>query len=196
VYGFQVVNHVITPSAQNLLMIDATNDVTLVFDFGASLGGEGGVATYGIQAEEDALWPAINSFVSFSEVTPPPPPAWTDLGSGLAGTAGVPALAGTGSLEAGSPGSLALTAAKPSSVAMLFVSLSSSPVSFKGGTLLAVPQLLLVPLSTGASGALALGFTWPPGVPAATALWFQYAIEDAAAVGGVALSNGLKALTP
>ena len=71
VYGFQVSNYTMNPPAQNLLMIDTGNDVTLVFNFGASLGGEGGVATYGIQAEEDALWPAINSFVSFAAVSVP-----------------------------------------------------------------------------------------------------------------------------
>ncbi|MFO0875682.1 MAG: hypothetical protein U0575_17185 [Phycisphaerales bacterium] len=70
VYGFQVSNYTIAPSAQNLLMIDADNDVTLVFNFGASLGGEGGVATYGIQAEEDALWPAVNTFVSYTAILP------------------------------------------------------------------------------------------------------------------------------
>jgi hypothetical protein len=73
VYGFQVSNYKINPSAQNLLMMDAGNDVTLVFDFGASLGGEGGVATYGIQAEEDALWPAVNTFVSFTAMPVPEP---------------------------------------------------------------------------------------------------------------------------
>jgi PEP-CTERM motif len=70
-YGFQVSNYTMNPQTQNLLMIDASNDVTLVFNFGASLGYEGGVATYGIQAEEDALWPAINSFVSFSAASLP-----------------------------------------------------------------------------------------------------------------------------
>jgi hypothetical protein len=70
-YGFQVSNYAINPASQNLLMIDSSGDVTLVFNFGASLGYEGGVATYGIQAEEDALWPAINSFVSFRAVSLP-----------------------------------------------------------------------------------------------------------------------------
>lgn len=72
VYGFQVSNDTITPNAQNLLMIDAGNDVTLVFNFGAGLCGECGVATYGIMAEEDALWPAVDSFVSYAMVPPVP----------------------------------------------------------------------------------------------------------------------------
>ena len=32
--------------------------------------------------------------------------------------------------------------------------------------------------------------------PAMTSIYFQYAIQDAAAVKGVALSNGLKGITP
>ncbi|HVT27606.1 MAG TPA: PEP-CTERM sorting domain-containing protein [Lacipirellulaceae bacterium] len=71
VYGFQISNYVLSPPSQNLLMSDSGGDVTLLFNFGAGLCGECGVATYGIQGEEDALWPAVNSFVSFSIVSAP-----------------------------------------------------------------------------------------------------------------------------
>jgi phosphatidylinositol-3-phosphatase len=123
-------------------------------------------------------------------------PTWTDLGSGLAGVAGVPSLVGTGTLAAGSAGSLALTAANPSAAALLFVSLASSPVAFKGGTLVAFPSLVTVPLVTQADGTLLLPFTWPAGVPSATPLWFQDAISDPAAIHQVALSDALMATTP
>ncbi|MFO0837125.1 MAG: hypothetical protein U1D55_01255 [Phycisphaerae bacterium] len=73
VYGFQVSNYTISPAQQNLLMMDAGADVTLVFNFGASAGYQGGVATYGIMGEEDALWPAVNTSVSFSIVSIPCP---------------------------------------------------------------------------------------------------------------------------
>jgi hypothetical protein len=92
VYGFLVSNRTINPAAQNLLMRDAGNDVTLVFNFGASLSQEGGVATYGIQGEEDALWPAVNSFVSFTVVTVPEPGTGALFGmaaAGLLGAAGM-----------------------------------------------------------------------------------------------------------
>ncbi len=121
---------------------------------------------------------------------------WSSLGSGLAGVSGVPGLTGSGTLAAGSSGSLSLIAAKPSAPVLLFVSASSSPVPFKGGTLVAFPYLVTVPLSTSGSGALLLPFTWPSGLPAATTVVFQYAVQDAAAVKGVALSNALQALTP
>jgi hypothetical protein len=123
-------------------------------------------------------------------------PTWANLGGGLAGVGGVPQLAGTGTLVGGSAGSLSLTSAKPSSPALLFLSLTSTPAPFKGGVLVPVPPLLTVNLATNASGGIALPFTWPSGVPAATSLYFQYAIQDAAAINGVALSNALKAVTP
>jgi uncharacterized delta-60 repeat protein len=125
-----------------------------------------------------------------------PPSAWTDLGAGLAGVAGVPALSGAGALAAGSAGSLSLESAAPSAPALLFVALASAPVPFKGGTLVAFPFVLAAPLGTDAGGALLLPFTWPAGVPAATSLWFQFAVQDAVALKGVALSNALKGVTP
>ncbi len=122
--------------------------------------------------------------------------SWTQLGSGLAGVAGVPQLTGTGTLTSGSANTLSLTSARPSSPAMLFVSLSSVPTPFYGGTLVTFPPALSMPLTTNASGALLIPFTWPTGVPSGTTFFCQFAIQDAAAVKGVALSNGLKGLAP
>jgi hypothetical protein len=77
VYGFQVSHYTIDPSAQDLLMVDAGKQVTLVFNFGAA----SGAATYGIQAGADALWPAPpNSFVSFSAVPEPATGMLTSVG--------------------------------------------------------------------------------------------------------------------
>ena len=70
------------------------------------------------------------------------PSPWTGLGSGLAGVAGLPQLTGVGDLVAGTPGSLALVDAAPAAPAVLFISASSTPTAFKGGTLLTVPILL------------------------------------------------------
>jgi hypothetical protein len=123
-------------------------------------------------------------------------PVWTDLGSGLAGTAGVPQLSGTGTLLGGSSGTINLTLAKPSTACQLEVSLVSLPAPFKGGVLVAFPPLIGIPLGTLPDGTLPLPFVWPVGLPSGTNLWFQYLISDAAAVKGVALSNGLKATTP
>jgi hypothetical protein len=123
-------------------------------------------------------------------------PVFSQVGAGLAGINGVPHLAGTGTLAAGSAGSLSLTSARPSSAAVLFMSLASAPAPFKGGTLIPVPSLLTVSLFTNGSGGIVLPFVWPAGMPSETSIYFQYAIQDAAAVQGVALSNGLKGVTP
>jgi hypothetical protein len=121
---------------------------------------------------------------------------WKNLGFGLAGIAGVPSLEGIGSLVAGGSCALELANACPAAACALFASLSSMPAAFKGGTLVPVPPLLSLAMTTLADGTLPLAFTWPAGVPAGTSFWFQYAISDVAAVQRVALSNAVKATTP
>jgi hypothetical protein len=125
-----------------------------------------------------------------------PAGTWTHLGFALPGYLGkYPILIGSGSLVGGASGTLALTQAIISAPAVLFVSVASAPVPFKGGTLVPVPFALTVPLVT-VSGGLTLPFTWPTGIPSGTSFWFQYAISDPSAVHGVALSNAVKAVTP
>jgi hypothetical protein len=119
---------------------------------------------------------------------------WTDLGHALAGTLGAPTLAGAGELVAGTPGSIRLSNAAALAPAALFVSLQSQPQPFKGGLLVPLPPLLMLPLPTGPSGTLELNFTWPVGVPTGTAIYLQMAIHDAGAPADVALSNALKGM--
>jgi hypothetical protein len=124
------------------------------------------------------------------------PDPWTDLGSGLAGVSGIPQLAGAGDLVAGTPGSLALAAAAPSAPCALFLSTANTPTPFKGGTLLTVPILFTLPLATDSLGGILLPWSaWPSGL-SGVSLFFQFGIQDAAAVKGVALSNALGADVP
>ena len=118
---------------------------------------------------------------------------WFPLGCDTPG-ASAPLLNGSGPMEGGSAGKLALSAAKPSSLSVLFVSLASNPAPFKGGLLVAFPPVFQVPLFTGPGGALTLHFTWPHGVPAGLPLFFHQAIVDPAAPQGVALSTSLKSV--
>jgi hypothetical protein len=121
---------------------------------------------------------------------------WTDLGSGLTGATGIPALEGSGTLVAGSSGSLLLSIAAPSAPAILFISFASTPASFGCGTLLPAPMASQVSLLTDGSGAISTPWaSWPSGLSGAS-VYFQYAIQDAAAPCGVALSNALKADVP
>jgi len=125
-----------------------------------------------------------------------PPTPWTNLGSGLAGFFDLPQLTGLGELLAGTPGSLTLEDAALSAPALLFISTSNSPTPFKGGTLLPVPILLALPLSTNPLGDIHLPWiAWPSGLSGVN-LFFQFGIQDVAAANGVALSNALGAAVP
>ncbi len=117
--------------------------------------------------------------------------AFTDLGDALAGVNGDPLLSGSGPLVCDSANSLDLTNAAPSALASLFVGLADNPVPFKGGSLHPVPIFTVLTLSTSGTGAIALPFQWPQGVPLGFEFVTQFAIQDAAAVKNVALSNAL-----
>jgi hypothetical protein len=126
------------------------------------------------------------------------PNAWTDEGCALAGVSGEPALAGTGTLADGSSNSVDLTNAAPSATAGLFLALGPiTPAAFKGGTLKPIPFLIdPVILNTSPAGEIPIPFVMPSGIPPGTELWIQWAIQDAAAVKGVALSNAILGVTP
>jgi hypothetical protein len=121
---------------------------------------------------------------------------WTNVGGALAGLNGDSVLLGQGSLQPNSPVSVDLTDGRESAIAVLFGSIGSTPVPFKGGTLLAYPWALFLDLQTDAVGELHLATTWPAGVPVGTDLMFQVAMQDDGAIHGVSLSNGLAAVTP
>ena len=122
---------------------------------------------------------------------------WANIGSGHPGVSGVPALAGVGKLIAGSAGSLELSSARASAACGLFVGLGNTPVAFYGGTLQTFPFLGPFILATNGSGALSVPWLeWPAGIPGGFQIWFQYAIDDPAAVGGFSLSNALEVTAP
>ena len=116
---------------------------------------------------------------------------WADLGMGLAGTHGVPVLAGSGDLTSSSAVALGLSGARENAAVGLIVGLSPLSAPFKGGVLVPFPDAVLTGFSTNASGALSIATTWPPGVPPGFVTYFQEWISDGAAPKGFAASNGL-----
>jgi len=126
--------------------------------------------------------------------------AWTDLGSGLPSPAFEPALAGTGTLLPGSIGALSLTNAPLGEAVYLLVSLSSTPTPFKGGTLIPVPPVLVLPgvaQGTFPYGNKALVWSdWPSGLPSGTTIDFQYVVHDPSSPSMYSLSNAIRATTP
>lgn len=142
------------------------------------------------------MWATFDTAPLQMQVNADPVYPWLDLGFGLAGTAGIPVLAGTGPLVAGTPGAISLVGALPSAPALLFVSTSNSPTPFKGGLLVPVPVQLALPVAPGSPGGdIVTWAAWPPGLGGLIPT-FQCAIQDPVAVKGVALSNAMEALVP
>ncbi len=121
---------------------------------------------------------------------------FTDLDGALAGGAGTPKLAGSGTLAASTPVTLALSNAAPSSATALFVGLSALNAPFKGGTLVPNPDVVVPGLLTDGAGQLTLASTWPPGIPSGFSMYFQAWVADAGGPQGFAASNGLQGTTP
>lgn len=121
--------------------------------------------------------------------------SWTNLGTGTLGSGGIPRLRGEGPLEDNTPLELRLKFGKPNAPAILLVHLGvTGNQPFAGGTLFAYPIDLQISLTTNATGEIVLPSNLPPGLVSVT-LNLQYLIGDSLANGGVALSNGIAALT-
>lgn len=126
------------------------------------------------------------------------PQVFFDVGPGLAGGAGLPALTGAGDLAAGSGTGFTLHAGNTSAfnLVTLFVSTTQGAAPFKGGTFYPLPVLLALPLPADAAGQVNLAGTIPAGTPSGISFVMQAWMPDAGAPHGAAATNGLKALVP
>lgn len=120
---------------------------------------------------------------------------WQNLGKSLAGGNGAPTLYGAGSLIAGSPFSLNLVDAAPSTFALLVLGVNRVDLPLVGGTLVPAPSVLVSGLPTG-TGAFTISGTTPNGLPSGADVYFQCWLPDAGGVFGFAASNGLLATLP
>ncbi|RKY16446.1 MAG: hypothetical protein DRQ55_17990 [Planctomycetota bacterium] len=121
---------------------------------------------------------------------------WADLGNGLAGATGVPALVGGGPLLPFATVELNLSNALPGGQGWLVAGLSALNAPFNGGILIPNFDALFGPLAIDGAGEIALSSFWPANVPSAFTTYFQYWIPDATGVQGFAASNGVSATTP
>jgi len=129
-------------------------------------------------------------------VTVAPASAWSDIGLGLAGTNGVPGLAGTGTLASGTSGTIELTNGLAGAFSILFITVgTNTPQPFFGGTIATTPVHGQVPITLPVAN-LTHNFTMPAGVPSGVQLTVQWGIQDPNAVQGVSLSNAIQATTP
>ncbi|MFT7463540.1 MAG: hypothetical protein ACI9EF_001885 [Pseudohongiellaceae bacterium] len=121
--------------------------------------------------------------------------AWETLGCALTGSLGEPQLTGGGSLTGGQSGQLQLNVAAPLSPAALLISLQSSPVPFKGGTLKPFPFAAVLSFTTLSDGSPFFPYTMPTGLQGNIEITAQAAISDTAAPAGVSLSNAILGVT-
>ena len=103
---------------------------------------------------------------------------------------------GSGPFTCGSVNTLQLTQAAPAALAGLFLSCSSSPVPFAGGTLVGFTFLGPFLFTTSPTGAIGISFVLEARLPPGTEMFLQWAIADAAAVAGYSLSNALRGDVP
>ena len=122
---------------------------------------------------------------------------WTDLGMGLAGTAGqTPLLVGSGELLADTQATLSLSNCLPGANVYLVAGFSELSAPFKGGVMIPSVDLLRGPFSATGAGEFEVSVTWPAGVPSGFESWFQAWVQDAGGPAGFAASNGLMAVSP
>jgi hypothetical protein len=152
--------------------------------------------TYHVTTEDLAGNSSTSAEVCFKQGAPADP--WTNIGSALGGVSGFPLLQGTGTLVGGCPMVIALSNAKGSAASVLFVSVGLVPgAAFKGGFLATVPFILSLNLPTSPSGQIVIPASMPFGANGfALPMTLQYAIQDAAAINGVSLSNAIKGIIP
>ena len=121
--------------------------------------------------------------------------AFDDLGGGVAGSAGVVALAAHSTLIGGEGVYFKLTGTPSLQPVVLILGATQLGAPFKGGTLWPNPSVL-INLFTNGSGQLTLSTTWPAAIPSGFKLWAQYWYPDAGAVAGFAGSNGARGTVP
>jgi hypothetical protein len=123
-------------------------------------------------------------------------PLLENVDDGTAGANGNPYLALDATFAGGSTVGVLLCDASPNSLAVMFLSLASFPLPFKGGLLHTIPITAQYAFNTDAGGVEYFEVTWPSGLPTGTRLWFQYGIADSTSAYGATLSNAVIGTQP
>ena len=113
----------------------------------------------------------------------------TDLGFQGPGSATL-SVCGGGALAKGYTATLSVTGAPPSSPAWIVVGVQNNPSPFKGGTLVPVPILLLVPLFTSPSSAITLPGIQGGGGP--VSVYIQTIVADGSQPASFAFTNAVR----
>lgn len=125
-----------------------------------------------------------------------PEDAWIDVGDGLGGAFGTPALSGEGVIIDFNLVHAQLDDAAPNSIAFLVMGFGNLGQSFKLGTMVPTPDSISPMIVTGPDGSVSLSTLWPGEVPRGFELYAQFWIADSTAGVGWAASNGLLIQAP
>jgi len=134
--------------------------------------------------------PNVSKAIQALSVISPHP--WVFIPAGVGGTAGVPALATTGTLLGSTDYTLNVSSARPVASSYWVLGLSAVNLPFKGGTLVPAPDFIIGPFLTSFAGVLNLSGVFPPGVPVGFSFFSQFWIVDPVGVQGFAATNGVK----
>lgn len=124
------------------------------------------------------------------------PGTWTDTGNDLAGTYGPPVLQPSGTANPGTPISIAATNAVENAPAILVIGLTAANSPLAGGILGPSLDVTVLGLVSDPSGELDVNFTWPAGLPIGLEVYFQYWIQDAVGVAGLASTTTWRLVLP
>jgi hypothetical protein len=114
-----------------------------------------------------------------------------DLGSGLAGSAGVPELTVSGDLCGGTAVDLNVVNGPTSSMGFMIIGLSQLNLPLFGGNLVPSPDMTIM-LPTDAAGNVSISATVPNNLPSGTMVFLQYWVVDAGGPLGFAASNAMQ----
>ena len=118
-------------------------------------------------------------------------PTYCQADLGFQGPGGATmSICGAAPLSKGYTATLSITGAPADAAAYILVGLVNDPTSIKGGTLVPVPYLLLLPLVTDGSGVITI-----PGIPGGggpVSAYIQAMITDGSQAGGFAFTNAVR----
>jgi FtsP/CotA-like multicopper oxidase with cupredoxin domain len=138
---------------------------------------------------------AALGMLSFFEVHEPGDPIWL-VGRNLDGTNGKASLTANGTLVAGTPLTIDIVNAQPSTQMFLAIGFSSIDSAAFGGTVVPSPDIVDGTITTDGNGDATWNFVWPAGLASGSNMYLQVAFVDAGAPQGIALSNAIQLNIP
>lgn len=137
-----------------------------------------------------------NNYLGVDDLSLQPSPIGTGhfigYGNALAGSNGLPVLAGSGTIAPGQVITLTMTGGLPNALGVQVVGFLAGYMSLLGGVIVPNPDVVFVTVTDG-NGAMSLSVTWPA-TPLMLGAYFQFGVFDPGAVQGVSMSNAVQAL--